>query len=508
MRFFHRLRAGLLFALFLFSSLALSFTPFLQSTVYGDTPGVPYQGSSLDVISADGTQNISLAEGGDLPWYELIDGMSQPFAEGRCSRSITDNILNARTSGYISVSQHYNEGWTFGESPGEVPQASISVMWDFTDVGETVQANSDPLVTWASDLINTDAVGSMVLQISNAGTYQWLCNEAGTHFFTNFQANPCLANYPTCDVNASYYYSTFTITYPSDYVGTPIVSIPEIPIPPETNVFKPSIGYSLLSENKITGLWIGNSTFCIPTTLEGCIQPKLRWTIYGPDNTTVLNTVVQSMMTPYNYTFPGVDTYFMKVEFVHPGTPYAPFSDDVVLKSVSFELAVNGTFVNGGTGLQTCEEGDDDFDCGIANPLEDCSTYGLDLGGYFGCIINNFGIWLRNTLIDLFVPTYSYYNNWVNDFGTFLNSKLGFVATGILTIVSLFTTIIENGASTACTITPPGTFFDATLTIDVCTFQTIYSAGFVFMQTVLISLTLVALAFAGYRKYLEVVDHR
>lgn len=298
----------------------------------------------------------------------------------------------------------------------------------------------------------------------------------------------------------------FELNYPAGYEGpvlNPIV---------EGDNFAPEIGFHVTTENEIKALSIAPQDLCIPvglTEVTGCIQPRLFWQVYAPDHTTVLDQRSTEIFTPYSFRLPGNDTYYFEVSYTHPGPPFAPFNDSAILVKTTFIINANGTFVVGGTGVQDCSIVGGVNECGAPDPLEDCSTYGVDIGGYFQCIINNFGIWLRNVLIDLFVPRYSFFTSWTDEFGQFLNSKLGFVYTSFATITTLFTGIISNGASGTCAINPPGELFGATVSFDVCYFEeTFGSTIWGLMQGVVISLTILALAFAGYRKYLEVVDHR
>jgi len=228
------------------------------------------------------------------------------------------------------------------------------------------------------------------------------------------------------------------------------------------------------------------------------------WFVYtqarGATKTLYLNQV-------YDYQFGGNDQYILQVQYADLGPPALPFLNANFIP-VRFTINVNGTFILGGSNTG-CEISDGALDCGENDPYTDCSTFGLDLGGYFNCIMNNFGLWLRNTLINLFVPSWSFFNSWVDDFGTFLNQKLGFIYSSFGFITGLFSGIIAGGTTGTCTIAPPGTFFGATFSVDICTFQTVVgNTVWGIIQGLVISLTILAMAFAAYRKYLEVVDHR
>ena len=300
-----------------------------------------------------------------------------------------------------------------------------------------------------------------------------------------------------------------SIVYPPGYDGNPV---PETP-PSEAVVNTPQVGYYTDTENVLHANFIGGSG----TTVDG-IVPYLRWTVFAPDGTTVLDTKVTDLAVPYEFRLPGNDTYFFEVTYLSPaeasppGTPFpslVPFPDGTVIRPVKFTINANGTLTPGSNFLNECEASGGVLVCEVADPLQDCSTFGVDLGGYFQCIFTNFGIWLRNTLIDLFVPSYSFTQPWINNMGTFLNEKLGFVYSSFSFIGGLFGGIIANGATTTCLISAPGTLFDAPFEVDVCKMQEVVgNTVFQLIQGLVISLTILALMFAGYRKYLEVVDHR
>lgn len=276
------------------------------------------------------------------------------------------------------------------------------------------------------------------------------------------------------------------------------------------HIYTPEIGYSINTNLSLSVLYTGSQDVFIPSNQEGGkVVPKIKYTVYGPDGTTVLNTVTQGLSTPYSYQFAGQDDYFLEVTYVHPGFPYAPFETGAVLKPVRFELDVNGTFMSGGTSLNTCTDTGTVVDCGAANPLEDCSTYGTDIGGYFQCVVNNFGIQLQEWLKDLFVPKYSFFNGWTTDFSTFLNEKLGFLYKSLSLVGTLFTGLVSAAGTEVTSITFPGEFFGSPFVVDIGALRGIIGdISWFVLQGIVISITIIALTIAAYRKYIEAVDQR
>ena len=382
-------------------------------------------------------------------------------------------------------------------SPYYISQAFAGSQKALVQIGVDTD-NSGVTVEWNTNRVSAVGIDETAY-ILRRGEGNWLqCNGA---------SNPVLSS----PIGSPFSYSLaeyrgFNLDYPPDYAGQTLD-----PVAPELTKYFPEIGFHTTTDNELKAIYTGAQDICIPVGLTeetGCVTPTLHWAISDLDNNLIYDSF-GDLFEPFSYKFPGNDEYIFSVGFDHPGPPFAPYLPDISLPSVIFRLNINGTFVAGGTDLQNCVDSPDGKDCGIPNPLEDCSTYGADIGGYFQCIINNFGIWLRNTLISLFVPKYSFYSSWQNDFGQFLNTKLGFVYTSFTFITSIFTGIISSGATGSCTIAPPGTLFGASFAINVCIFQDIVgNAVWGIVQGIVIGLTIIALCFASYRKYIEVVEHR
>lgn len=281
----------------------------------------------------------------------------------------------------------------------------------------------------------------------------------------------------------------FTIPSP-DYAG-------EIPASPGVkDKLHPRVSYTIDDDNLLNALNAGIfEDVCIPVgnPTSGCAPPQIKWTLLD-EEMGELNTQTLSMAQPYTYQFPTIGTFYLQAKYVLP-PPYLNPSPNVELVTVQIEMRPNGTFQKGGTGVNECSYVGDVYTCEPADPLEDCSTYGLDLGGYFQCIINNFGIWLRNTLIDLFVPNTARLSKTLDEFGESMQSQFGFIYTGFSMVVEWLNSILT--INPICYIdTGDATFFGAEINFNFCGFEqsapTIYNplmtlarlsiaAGFVFI---------------------------
>lgn len=368
-------------------------------------------------------------------------------------------------------------------------------------------------VAVSSDKPDVDVFRATIRQQAQLGT--------GNRWFNIFCEEGQINDYLVSNPNSSGYSSwqrkfissegvvPLDPNYPPGYLG------PELP---ESGFFKteytPTIGYTLTTDYNLTAHHY-NADIKIPTNLGGELVPKLRWTLYDPDKETVLNTQVTDILSPYSYTFPGIDIYYLKVEYIHPGPPAAAFADNVQLVPIEFKLNVNGVFVVGSSDLNSCTLQTGVLVCDEASPLKDCSEFNTIVEIFdtelefvsaetFSCLADNFGTWLKVTLIDLFAPSYSFFNNWSTDFQSFWEDKLGFVYQSLDTTVVLFQNTVDSSVTTKCSISPPGEFYGSSFDLDVCVFEDMYPAGFTAIRALMIAITLVGLSFAGYRKYMSV----
>lgn len=228
----------------------------------------------------------------------------------------------------------------------------------------------------------------------------------------------------------------------------------------------------------------------------------------------------------FKFSVPATGVYTIEMVWAFRGSN-DPLPSDIdvedinyVFGKLTFVLNVNGENYYGDTISgpsqdfpSTCTVDGADVTCDEPNLddiyYEDCSTYGTDIGGYFQCIIRNFGAWLVVQAKLLFIPNEQYFNQWTGEFSTWMRAKLGFVYTSFSTITSLFGGIITNGATGTCNISPEGELFGEPININVCQFQSIVgNTVWALIQGVIISLTALALLFTGLRKYHEVVDQR
>jgi len=119
----------------------------------------------------------------------------------------------------------------------------------------------------------------------------------------------------------------------------------------------------------------------------------------------------------------------------------------------------------------------------------------------FICVMRNFGIFLKVTLTNLFVPSGLFIKNYFNSLSDFFQEKFGLLLYPITFIASTFTEFINAAATPDCVITPPGEFFGATQTINFCLIQQNMPSIWNGFVTFIRALTVFVVVMALYRKF-------
>lgn len=303
---------------------------------------------------------------------------------------------------------------------------------------------------------------------------------------------------PTCIAE------TRNVEYMPDYVGDEYEPISDI-------LLFAHVRYNI-SDNVLTVNYIGPTCIQDRDDDNKCIPPKIGYHLQTDGGgETILFSVLNTTET-FTYTFNQYEHYELTVQMLdYDQIPYENLPSGYIYGYTVVSMYVNGTnnYLHDSLGCYIADE----IFCLVDeySPFIDCSAiFGdFDLVGGFGCVMENFGIFLKASLFTLFTPNPDFYKNYWAEFGEFLNTKLGMLYTSIGFVFSLFGSIITSGATTECTITPVGTLFGQSFTIDVCSFEDIAgSTLWGVLQGLVISLTILALSFALYRKYNEVVDKR
>jgi len=488
---------GLLSALVLLSSL-VSLLQSPTANAISDWDNVNLT-SDFTAVSSDGVYSTDVT----TRWIGIINGtdttdvFSNALSTAQKDR-ITD-LTNGDVDGYWGVSRQ-----SYG-SDGYV----INVYWT-SDTSRSIDAyGTSPDQNFANN--NTDCSNTTVYaDDDDTGVGIWLHTDGLIRVVkaNSTQGMGCEIAYTSDRVSTPNFWAIFTtypVNYPAGYDGDNIPGDFIIP-----GVVFPQIEYTV-SGTTITARYIGPS--CIPAgsgdpNPSACYVFNLAWTLYDNDGN-IIDQKTSTATDTYTFTASDYDHYDLSVGFLNKGVPFANFlpNDYIDVLTAYIEMYVDGSNSFTANNLN-CVVDDTRCISPEVTPYEDCSTYGTDIVGGLGCVINNFGIFLRGMLITLFVPPQQFFTEWSDQFGQFLNEKLGFISYAVLYINTFMSQIINGMFAPACTFTAPGELFGAPFSIDVCTFEYLSTGVWTLMQSLIIGLTAIALIFAGLRKYNEVVDQR
>lgn len=289
------------------------------------------------------------------------------------------------------------------------------------------------------------------------------------------------------------FFVTAPVTYPLGYEGQQVyngITLADI---------YPKFGYNVGPDN------ILNALIYERENIEAkCSNYGIKWTVLDTNNV-VLDEKYQKEADVYTYKFNGYDTYTLKTEYTN-GIPCKPLTSNYIASQVS--ILINGEVSIGSTAINVCSIVNGVFNCTPADPYTDCSTFGTNVGGYFECVMGNFGTYLRSSLISLFVPRSSFMTGFTTKIQTDLNTNLGGVYQSISFFQNFIGTIVTQSAVGTCMLDPPGTFFGSEVSFNLCIFQDQFSEVWVVMQSLAVGGTSLILVFALVRKYQEVVDKR
>jgi len=430
-------------------------------------------------------------------WLSNTSGYCQPAAS-------TSTAMSA----FLRMIQDGHSYAAFQLRPSSTNDNGIAFMVDTNPVSDTELIWSTSGVVLISP---TPTIIDFYISMRETGDIALCGFQTGTSGRDSFNYSDAGNNGQTAIIESTFPFNNV----PDGYEGlTP-------PGEPSSNKDRmyPLVGYTITDDNVLNALSAGIfEEICVPVgdPTSGCAKPQIRWQVLDQDNE-VLKTYTNAMANPFTFQFPTIGTFYLEATYVLPPPFLAP-SPNVELTTVRIEMQPNGTFQKGGTGANECSFQDGKYICEPASPFEDCSTYGgvfpfglagvgepADVIGGFSCIINNFGIFLRNTLINLFVPDSKKLQTTLDSFSQSLQSQFGFVYTGFVMVVQWLNAIL--------TINPqcnfdmgPATFFGARISVNFCYFEqtvpTIYNLLIGLARLILAA----SFVFVAYRRLREIVE--
>lgn len=151
------------------------------------------------------------------------------------------------------------------------------------------------------------------------------------------------------------------------------------------------------------------------------------------------------------------DSYNLKLERVYPlkidGSSYVLDSDEL-----------------------NCDDGGV---CEQPSPYEDCSTYGTDIIGGLGCVLRNFGVFLRSLFVTLFVPTSGFLKDYFSDFKEFIDAKFGFLIWPLQWAVDFVNAFFDglDGTNNICSWSF-GDLFNSSFRLNFCSLEQNFPTAF------------------------------
>lgn len=143
--------------------------------------------------------------------------------------------------------------------------------------------------------------------------------------------------------------------------------------------------------------------------------------------------------------------------------------------------------------------------CTNPEDLEDCSTYGTDVVGGFGCVMSNFFKLIKGLFVTLFVPKPYIAYETINSIGGVVMDKLGALGYSVGYIISFGTGLVSHAATGSCSMSFDGTFFGSTLGFNFCKFESMSPTIWNSMILMLRGLTLFSVMLALYKKHQEFI---
>lgn len=517
-----------------FLVLSVGFTVFSAEDTKAATYGTFQSTPQISVISPDGTKNVDVSNN----WKSIISNSSTATT---CSTAMRNSLIQSDTSGSIGVFQfkpNDNYLWSelrsnaYGQPPNQLPRAIVHFVWsEIADSPAYIMIGDD----YTDVLLNLSGGQNFGwLAIQNDGSYIFNCNSisystcsANTTTHLTTCRNITNTNWPLFAGNWGWdsstvyaYYQTFDVEYPEDW-DTPRVPT-EPTIVPQAEIIRPDFSWVTTDLNmKITHikkaeLLPNGEDYQLGITVGFCPDG---YSDVGAlcDNYEALKYSVIDKGGTFSYDAYQYGDYLIQVEYVrevctrypsYPTTPdycyyeYPQDTDDYDFESTEIRLNLGKQFSSSGSTIgQVC---DVSGYCEAPSPYEDCSINDLNLGGYFECIIKNFGTWLNLTLQSLFIPNFGNVKIAMDKFTGSLQSQFGFLYRAFEMLLQWLNSLL--------TITPDCTvdfgnarFFGSPVAYNFCAFEqsapNIANALFTTVRLVIAG----TFIFIAYRRLLEII---
>lgn len=290
------------------------------------------------------------------------------------------------------------------------------------------------------------------------------------------------------------------ITYPSDYTGPQIPSAftpkPDFYVPYILNVDDKNITVTPKAVDTGGKCWKWAATLVKKgsSTSENLGD----WEVISETDYLTSNEPARLKANAYG------DDYAVGMLAYDCAAPAAKISDSYNLKLERlYPLKINGgSYVLDSDNLN-CDNGGV---CEEPSPYEDCTSYGADLIGGFGCVMRNFGVLLRSLFITLFVPTPGFLKDYFNDFKEFINTKFGFLIWPLTWAVDFVNAFFNgvNGTNNICSWSF-GNVFNSDFKLNFCSLEQNFPAAFNTARYMIQAFTVFALLSGLYGHYRRLI---
>jgi|GEM_PF-4163956 len=144
--------------------------------------------------------------------------------------------------------------------------------------------------------------------------------------------------------------------------------------------------------------------------------------------------------------------------------------------------------------------------CEEPSPYENCSTYGTDLIGGLGCVMRNFGVFLRSLFVTLFVPTPGFLKDYFSSFKDFITTKLGFLVWPLQWAIDFINAFFNglNGTNNICSWSF-GNIFNSDFKLNFCSLEQNFPSVFNTARYMIQGLTVFVLISGLYTHYRRLI---
>lgn len=424
------------------------------------------------------------------PWDDVIDitdrlEIRENYGEAQdvttdWSSYIRDSENEDCSSFQNAVSN--NGVWAVSQYTGKNNGSSKVYVW-WSDSSDMYIEAAEPYGTRGySFLVRNHLYNNAIIEHDNNGDVRVLCSSHINVFAGETGGGAAHTMRP--------FLSTATIEYPTDYQGEIVPDSVTI----VTDLY-PLVAYSV-DDLDLLATYSRNLDSYIGNTYQIC------WRLFNESDMEQIAQLCSEhqydRIQPFRHKFESYGTYIMVVS-AHTLIPGPPIDD--IVKPTTIKLNIDGSTYVGGTGVDNCEETPDGLSC-EQNPYEDCSTYGADLIGGIACNLRNFGIWLKITLLSLFVPSPEFFRDFFESFRSFFSNKLGFLAWPLEFAVNFVNAFFDglSGTNNICDWSF-GNLFNGNFSLNFCSLEQNFPNAFNTVRFSIQAFTVFLLIAGLYNQY-------